>query len=437
MESGTIVALATPAGKGAISIIRLSGSNAVSLVNRTFKPYGKAAESMKHGELTLGTIVADGIRDKVMAVVFRAPKSYTGEDTAEIHCHGSPEIAARIIRGFIRLGAIAAEPGEFTKRAFLNGKLSLDEAEAVGDLINAQTRDQINAAFSAVRGGLNKIITEIYNDLLTVAAAFEAAIDYPEEDVEEIAEAEARGILTGARDKLSALESSYGSGEKLRGGVRVAIVGVPNAGKSSLLNRLLGRDRAIVTAQAGTTRDTVEESYEYKGMLFTLVDTAGIRRAEDEAERAGVLRSEEAARTAHVVLRVTDLSAPEKVSVTTKGRTLDVYNKTDLAPPPDGAIAVSAKTGEGIDALKDAIYAAAECGNISTDGSMISNSRHYELILAAIAELSACVRDLGVVSLDCVLVGLRLALDCLGRVTGATATEDVVDAIFSTFCVGK
>ena len=435
-EIDTIVALATPAGKGAIAIIRLSGADAHGLLRRAFTPFGAAGE-MRHGELTLGVVETDGIKDKAMAVLFRAPKSYTGEDTAEVHCHGSSEIAARIVRGFIALGAVHAEPGEFTKRAFLNGKLTLDEAEAVGDLINAQTREQINAAYSAVRGGLNAEITKIYNALLSVTAAFEAAIDYPEEDVEELAETEARETLAAARDALAGLVASYGAGEKVRGGVRVAIVGVPNAGKSSLLNRLLGRDRAIVTAQAGTTRDTVEESYEYKGMLFTLVDTAGLRETADEAERAGVERSAQAAKTAHVVLRVTDLSAPADVNVETTGKVLDIYNKTDLAPPPRGAVAVSAKTGEGIDALKEAIYAAASCGDIVTDGAMLTGARHYGLAREALNELNACLSDLGAVSADCLLVGLRLALDRLGRITGATASDDVINEIFSKFCVGK
>lgn len=431
----TIVALATPVGRGAIAIVRLSGKDAHALLRRAFRPFGRS--ELRHGELTLGAVAADGITDKAMAVIFHAPKSYTGEDTAEVHCHGSPEIAARIVRGFIALGALPAEPGEFTKRAFLNGKLTLDEAEAVGDLVNAQTREQINAAYAAVRGGLNAAVTAIYDALLGVTASFEAAIDYPEEDVEELTADAARQTLSEARGSLAALVASYGAGEKVRGGVRVAIVGVPNAGKSSLLNRLLGRERAIVTAQAGTTRDTVEESYEYKGMLFTLVDTAGLREAADEAERAGVERSAAAARTAHVVLRVTDLAAPAAVNVKTSGAVIDVYNKTDLAPAPCGALAVSAKTGDGIDALKEAIYAAAACGDIVTGGAMLTGARHYALALDALEALDACLADLGVVSVDCLLVGLRAALDSLGRITGATATDDVINEIFSKFCVGK
>lgn len=437
MENRTIVAQATPIGRGAIAIIRLSGAEAHTLLGKAFRPLGKRADEMRHGELTLGEISADGICDKAMAVVFHAPKSYTGEDTAEVHCHGSPEIAARIIRGFIALGAVPAEPGEFTRRAFLCGKLSLDEAEAVGDLINAQTKAQINAAYLTVRGGLNAEIAKIYDALLTVVGAFEAAIDYPEEDLEELAAAEARDTLSVARSSLDALISTYDAGEKIRGGVRVAIVGVPNAGKSSLLNRLLGRDRAIVTAQAGTTRDTVEESYEYKGMLFTLVDTAGLRDAEDEAERIGVERSAHAARTAHVVLRVVDLSAPVLPVVETDGEVIDVYNKTDLALPPQGAVAVSAKTGEGIADLKDRIYAAASCDSVFVGGAMLTGARHYALARAALCDLDAAIADLGVVSVDCVLVGLRAALDALGGITGRAATDDVLDEIFSKFCVGK
>lgn len=437
MNNGdTIVALSTPAGRGAIAIIRVSGSGAHRMLRSLFRPFGGA--DMTPNMLTLGEISADGIRDKVMAVIFRAPRSYTGEDMAEVHCHGSPEIAARIIRGFIACGARAAQPGEFTRRAFLGGKLTLDEAEAVGDMIAAQSQAQINAAYDAMRGRLSADVAYIYNLILDVVSACEAAIDYPEEDVEEQTEAEAREKLTAARGRLEALVATYDAGEKVRGGVKVAIIGVPNAGKSSLLNRLLGRERAIVTANAGTTRDTVEESYEYRGVLFTLVDTAGLRAAEDEAERAGVKRSAEAAKTAHIVLRVTDLTRPAPAETETTGTVIEVYNKTDASPDrPTGGVCVSALTGEGIEELREKIYEAALGEGVSTDGGMLTGARHYELALAALSALSDGLDSLGSAPPDCVLVDLRRALHLLGGITGASATDDVLDSIFSRFCVGK
>ncbi len=430
-QTKTIVALSTPVGRGAIAIIRLSGRRSHELLGKLFRPFGVLAPNV----LTLGIIEADGVRDKVMAVIFSAPKSYTGEDMAEVHCHGSPEIAARIIRGFISQGATAAEPGEFTKRAFLAGKLSLDEAEAVGDLIAAQSAAQINAAFDAMQGKVNGEITAIYDTILGVVGAFEAAVDYPEEDVEEQTAEEAREKLTSARERLKALADTYADGEKIRGGVRVAIIGVPNAGKSSLLNRLLGRERAIVTANAGTTRDTIEESYEYRGVLFTLVDTAGLRETSDEAERAGVERSASAAKTAHIVLRVMDLTSLATVDVETSGKIIDVYNKSDLVKSKRDGIVISAATGAGIDDLREAIYSQAITG--AADGCCLTDARHYDLVLSALGELSSALGELGRVPLDCVLVGLRNALHFLGSVTGANATEDVIDNIFSKFCVGK
>ena len=366
----TVVALSTPAGRGAIAIIRMTGAHSEEILLRAFRPLSGGALTPRM--LTLGDFDADGATDRVMAVVFRAPHSYTGEDMAEVHCHGSPEIAERVMRALVQRGATPAEPGEFTKRAFLNGKLTLDEAEAVGDLINARSGAQINAAYLAMRGG-----------------------------------------------------------------VRVAIIGVPNAGKSSLLNSLLGRRRAIVTPNAGTTRDTIEESYEYKGVLFTLVDTAGLRDAEDEAEREGVERSADAARTAHVVLRVTDLTAPERADAEVTGRVIEVYNKTDIAAGdvPEGGVAVSALTGEGVEALKEEIYKAAM--GADTSGTVLTTARHYSLVLEALADIRETLDAMGSVSLDCLLVPLRAAADALGRISGASATEDVINEIFSKFCVGK
>lgn len=435
MEEKTIAALATPVGRSAVAVVRLSGARAVELLGKVFRPYGGAP--LEPNRLTLGVVETDGIRDEAMAVIFRAPRSYTGEDAAEIQCHGSPEISSRILRGLIEAGASTATPGEFTRRAFLNGKLSLDEAEAVGDLIAAQSQAQINAAYDAVRGRLFEKIDMIYGEILSVIGAFEAAIDYPEEDVEEQTAASVQDRLTACSDALRALLATFDRGGKIREGVRVAIVGVPNVGKSSLLNCLLGRDRAIVTSTAGTTRDTIEESYTCRGVLFTLVDTAGLRETTDEAEAAGVLRSAEAAARAHIVLRVVDLTDPVEVDVQTTGKIVNVYNKSDVSSAKPNALCVSAKTGEGIEMLKQRLYDVALGEDVATDGAVLANARHAELARAALAELDLARADLLSAPVDCVLVGLKNALRDLGQITGASATDDLLDEIFSKFCVGK
>lgn len=431
MKSETITALSSAAGRGAVAVVRMSGPEAKSILSGCFL----RADRLEHGRMVLGTLDAGRLRDRVLAVMFYAPESYTGEDVAEVHCHGSPEVYEAIIRRFIALGARLAEPGEFTRRAFEAGKMSLDEAEAVSDLINAQSAAAANAAYDGMRGALHKAVSGIYDRLLSLAGEMTAALDYPEEDVEARTSAEALPTVRECIRALKALADSYGAGEKIREGVRVAIVGLPNAGKSSLLNSLLGSDRAIVTAKAGTTRDTIECSYEYKGVLFTLIDTAGVRDTDDEAEAAGVARSAAAAKTAHIVLRVIDLSAPVILPVETSGAVIDVYNKTDIAE--GGADAVSALTGKGIRELKERIYRTALGGKISSGGAMITNGRHYALVLEAAEELVHAEEAFSADAVDLASAAVSGALSALGRVTGANATEDVLDDIFSRFCVGK
>ena len=432
MRSDTITALSSAAGRGAISVVRMSGPDAVRILSECFL----RADRLEHARMVLGTLDAVQLRDRVMAVVFYAPDSYTGEDVAEVHCHGSPEIVDAIIRRFISLGARHAEPGEFTRRAFENGKMSLDEAEAVGDLINAQSTAAANAAYDGMRGALHTALRGVYDKLLALAGEMTAALDYPEEDVEMRTSAQALPVVEECKKEIAALIASYGTGEKLRGGVKVAIVGLPNAGKSSLLNRLLGRERAIVTANAGTTRDTIEESYEYKGVLFTLVDTAGVRETSDEAEAAGVKRSALAARTAHIVLRIIDLAAPVVLPVETTGIVIDVYNKTDIAEG-GGDEGVSALTGKGIRELKERIYKAAMGDKVSVSGATVTNARHYTLLLEAQEELVHAENAFAGDAIDLASAAVAGALSAIGGITGANATEDVLGDIFSRFCVGK
>lgn len=431
MRSDTITALSSAAGRGAVAVVRMSGPDAVRILSECFS----RADRLEHARMVLGTLDAGVLRDRVLAVKFLAPDSYTGEDVCEVHCHGSPEIVDAILRRFISLGARQAEPGEFTRRAFEAGKMGLDEAEAVSDLIGAQSAAAVNAAYDGMRGALHREVSGIYDRLTELAGEMTAALDYPEEDVEARTSEEALPVVRGCKKDLRALADSYGAGEKIRGGVRVAIVGLPNAGKSSLLNSLLGRDRAIVTANAGTTRDTIEESYEYKGVSFTLVDTAGVRETSDEAEAAGVERSALAAKTAHIVLRVIDLSAPVALPVETNGTVIDVYNKTDIAEG-GGETRVSALTGRGVRELKERIYGTA-LGKAYTGGAMLTNARHYSLVLEATEELEHAEEAFAADAIDLASAAVNGALVALGGITGANATEDILDDIFSRFCVGK
>ena len=427
----TIIAQCSPAGRGAVSIIRMSGARAAELLFGAFSSNKKPA----HGLMRLGVITAGGIRDKVMTCIFFAPDSYTGEDVAEIYCHGSQAIVERIISHFVRLGARNAEGGEFTKRAFYNGKVSLDEAEAVCDLISAESEAQINAAFEAVGGAARTATSGIAAIVTDVLASIEAAIDYPEEDLERQTEAEAAAKLTETKTRLTALTETFSDGSRLRTGVRVAIIGAANAGKSSLLNALLGYDRAIVNARAGTTRDTIEESYVYRGMLFTLIDTAGLRAASDEAEIEGVRRSGEEAKRAHLVLWLGD-TADGFCPKPNGAKVVKVLNKSDLGIPGNikADMVISALSGDGITALKDRIY---EETNTAAGGKeMLTNARHYEAAVRALEFISRALDDVSAPP-DCFAVYLKNALVALDEITGATATDEVINRIFAKFCVGK
>lgn len=430
MNEGTIAALSTAPGRGAISIIRMSGEKSHRILSACFTPLSGTA--LEHAKLTLGNFSYGDLRDKAMAVVFNAPRSYTGEDVAELHLHGSVELAARVLKALVSLGARPAEPGEFTRRAFLNGKVGLNEAEAVADLINSESLSQIKAAYSALTGETSKEIKAIYNELVDVVSSFDAAIDYPEEDVEEMLASEGSERTEKIREKLKELADSYLCGAKIREGVRVALIGEPNAGKSSLMNRLLGRDRAIVTAVPGTTRDTIEESYEHKGMLFVLVDTAGIHETADEVEKEGIKRSMDELEKADIIVRlapeggVRPKAAGEKV--------LDITTKCDLKRGEH--LNVSSVTLEGIDELKEVLYDKA--GLKVPASSALTNARQYALVLKAIKGAEEALEAFrSGAHIDVALIGLKEALSSVGEITGAAASDDVLDAIFSKFCVGK
>ncbi len=452
--SHVIAAISTGHQISAIGILRLSGDGCLAVADRVFTPQnGKALSEAPNRKLILGTLQDKNGRviDHCMAVCSRAPHSYTGEDTVEFHCHGSPAVLAAGLESLYVAGALPAKKGEFTKRAFLNGKLALTEAEAVIDLIEADTADAAANAAGQVAGMLQKKLSPVYNDLTNLCSHFHAVLDYPDEDIEDFALADYEKSLKANAATLKKLLDTYSHGRILRSGVAAAIVGKPNVGKSSILNALAGYDRVIVTDQAGTTRDTVEESVMLGSTRLRLIDTAGIRETEDKIEAMGVQRSRDAAETADLVIFVCDgskkLDAQDQeviLSCLDHQNAVALINKSDLGHavvPSDlpfmYVIPVCAHTGEGLDQLADVVDTMF-AGQIPCDGSILTNARQYDAIrrshdgiLRALQGLSARQTP------DAVLTDLEEAMCAIGEVTGATVREDITARIFERFCVGK
>lgn len=446
MKNDTIAAIATPPGKGGVAIIRLSGGEPLKIAAKMFMPSGKCGVSeflpqrMYPGEIDGGTF-----RDYGLCVFFRAPHSFTGEDVVEFHCHGGINIARGILRRAILLGARLAERGEFTKRAFLNGKISLSSAEGLIDMINGESDAEVRAGYLLYAERLNGEVTVLQAQLTEILAGIDADIDFPEEDIEHTDLRDVRQKIERAAERLRVLARSYGTGRKIKQGVSVVLAGKPNTGKSSLLNALLGSDKAIVSSVAGTTRDVVEGSLEIGGVLFRLYDTAGIRESENEIESIGISRARKLIEGADLVLFVLDASerlSDEDMSVyrsLADKKKMVVYNKTDLGegvcePPAD--IRVSAKTGENVDRLREEMFSRCMEG-YDADGEFIIEQRHQAAILRASKELDAALSECGKVPLDLLGIHLKAAWEALGEISGETANERIIDEIFAKFCVGK
>ena len=446
MKSDTIAAIATPPGRGGVAIIRLSGGEPLQIAEKMFAPSGKRGVSgfepqrMYPGEIDGGTF-----RDYGLCVFFRAPHSFTGEDVVEFHCHGGTNIARGILRKAISLGARLAERGEFTKRAFLNGKVSLSSAEGLIDMINGESDAEVRAGYLLYAERLNGAITELQAQLTEILAGIDADIDFPEEDIEHTDLLDVKQKIEATEVRLRMLARSYGTGRKIKQGVCVVLAGKPNTGKSSLLNALLGTDKAIVSSVAGTTRDVVEGSLEIGGVLFRLYDTAGIRESENEIENIGISRARRLIEGADLVLFVVDASerlSDEDLNIyqsLAEKKKMVIYNKTDLGegvcePPAD--IRVSAKTGENVDYLRQEMFARCMDG-YDADGEFIIEERHHAAILRASEELSAALSECGKVPLDLLGIHLKAAWEALGEISGETANERIIDEIFAKFCVGK
>ncbi len=449
--SDLIAAVATGPVRSAIGIIRLSGDGAIACADSVFRAKsGRKMTDTASNRLIYGTIHdrSGAVLDTALCTVARAPHSCTGEDTAELQCHGSPTALGAILTELFRNGARQALPGEFTKRAFLNGKLDLTQAEAVVDLIDAETVEAAKNASGQLSGAVTRRTDAVYAALLDIAAHFHAVVDWPDEDIEDFELQKYLGTLRSAEATLENLLSTFERGRLLRDGVRTAIVGRPNVGKSSLLNALLGFDRAIVTDVPGTTRDTVEETCVLGGTLLRLVDTAGIRECADAVEKLGVERSREAMASAQLILTVLDASGPlteEDRSLAEKASLL-VLNKSDLPRclrlPPElagiPAVSLSAKTGEGLAALSDAVAALLPQAPDAPAGEILTNARQAAEVSAALTSLRAALDALrSGVTPDAVLTELESALTSLSRLSGRSLTPDLTDRIFHRFCVGK
>ena len=452
--SHTIAAVSTGNQISAIGILRLSGDHCIDIAQQVFSSQsGRPLSGAPDRKLVLGYLrdASGRIIDQCMAVCSRAPHSSPGEDTVEFHCHGSPAVLAAGLEALYRAGARPAGRGEFTKRAFLNGKLDLTQAEAVIDLIEADTADAAANAAGQVSGVLQKALAPVYQALTDVCSHFHAVLDYPDEDIDPFALESYRTVLRSNAKALYALLKTYGQGRILRSGVSTAIIGKPNAGKSSLLNALAGFDRAIVTDIPGTTRDTVEESVMVGHTRLRLIDTAGIRPTSDTVEAMGVDRSKSAARQADLVLCLFDGSRPldendhavidlcsdleNAVALINKSDLPQVLTTADL--PFLYVIPISAKTGDGLDLLSDTVESLFE-NSLPCDGSILTNARQYDAVRRAYESMLSAINALMAgLTPDAVLIDVECAMEAMGEVTGATVREDITTRIFERFCVGK
>lgn len=427
-----IAAIATAHGTGGVAIIRLSGEQSLRIAKKMFSV---RKEEYTPNLMYAGKISGEGFTDYGFMVYFKAPRTFTGEDIVEFHCHGGVQLARGILKKCLSLGARLAERGEFTKRAFLNGKLSLSSAEGMADMINAESLALLRAGSMMYAEKLTREVRLVQDGLTDVLAEIAVEIDYPEEDSDGADLDKISEKLGHIRDTIRALTASYKSGKKIKDGVTVALCGKPNVGKSSLLNALLGYDRAIVSSVAGTTRDVVEGCMEIDGIKYNLTDTAGIRGGADEVESMGIERAKSVIKSADIVLFITD--GGDVFGEETSGKVIKVFNKIDInAPRGDEDICVSAKTGEGLEQLKKLIAENA-VGEFSLDKAYIVEERHFAALTRAAQALETAADGVRTLTLDLVAVDLKEAWDALGEITGETATEEIISTVFEKFCVGK
>ena len=450
----TIVAISTAPGIGGIGIIRMSGENSFEILNKIFVTNDKpiAGYTMKYGKIIDEKNV---IIDEVLVSYFVAPNSYTRENVCEINSHGGMVVMKKILELCLKNGAILAEPGEFTKRAFLNGRIDLSQAEAVIDIINSKTDKEAKASINQLEGNLSLEIKNIRKDLISMMADIEASIDYPEYDVEEVTTNKVKEVLIKEKDRLIKLEKSFDNGKILKDGINTAIIGRPNAGKSSLLNIMLNEERAIVTSVEGTTRDTIEEYISINGIPLKIIDTAGIREANDEVEKIGVEKAKKIAKESDLIIGIFDISRKmnkedyEILDILKNKNSIIVLNKIDLDENNvdmekvkeinKPIVQISTKTREGIENLYKEIENIIETKEISSDNEIIvTNTRHKSLIIKAMDSVDKSLETIeNKMPIDIIVVYVKDILENLGEITGETVTEDIIKEIFSKFCLGK
>ena len=442
---GTICAPATIPGTGAISIIRVSGEDSLAIADKVIDVKGESLSETEGYRLRYGTIFADdgSVLDNVIVSVFRAPHSYTGENSVEISCHASRFIVNEVLELLVNAGARIAAPGEFTRRAFVNGKMDLAQAEAVADVIASQSAAAHRVAMNQLKGGFSSELKTLREKLLTMTSLLELELDFSEEDVEFASRSELGSLVEETLTHIVRLTDSFSRGNAIKNGVPVAIVGATNTGKSTLLNALLGEERAIVSDIAGTTRDTIEEEVVIDGIRFRFIDTAGLRDTDDKLERMGIERSHKAIETAQVIIRMvepTTKSAEVLADNETAAREIVVVNKIDTSEQRniDGAIYISARENIGIDELRKAL-----CDTIDTEGLyrgdvIVSNARHYDALSKAHDGIERAIAGLSDgISSEMLSEDIRTTIDALGEITGEITSDEILGNIFSKFCIGK
>jgi tRNA modification GTPase len=449
----TIVALATPHGIGAIGVIRISGSMAIEIINKLF-PSKDLSKQNSH-TLHVGFLKENNkALDEVVVAIFKNPKSYTGEDVVEISCHGSPFIQEQVITAIIKEGARLARPGEFTQRAFLKGKMDLTQAEAVADLIASNTEASRNTALHNIRGGFSVVLKNLREQLIQFSALIELELDFSQEDVEFANRTRFYQLITDAQKVTDELLQSFRLGNVIKNGISIAIVGKPNAGKSTLLNTLLNENRAIVSEIAGTTRDTIEEVLNINGILFRLIDTAGLRESKDVIESIGVEKSMEKMKSADLVLYLFDVREESQAEIETalmevlqqNKNYIAVGNKIDALEEEqyqqkfsgDRILFISAKSHHNINILKERMVDKVVQGTLQTENTIVTNARHY----TALQQVQQSLADIRMgldnnTPADLLALDIRLCLYYLGEITGEVTNEDRLDYIFSKFCIGK
>ena len=450
----TIAAISTAPGIGGIGIIRMSGKESFDILKKIFVPVSNTPEkgySIKYGKIYDG----DEIVDEVLVSYFIAPKSYTTENMCEINSHGGMVVMKRILDLCLKNGADLAEPGEFTKRAFLNGRIDLTQAEAVIDVINSKTEKEAKSSMNQLEGNLSKRIKEIRDDLISGMADIDVSIDYPEYDIEEVTNLNISDILVRNKKRLEELENSFSNGKILREGIKTAIIGRPNAGKSSLLNLLLNEERAIVTEIEGTTRDTIEEFISLGGVPFKIIDTAGIRETDDTVEKIGVQKAIDIAKDSDLIIAIFDitkkLTEEDKkiLEILKDKKSIIILNKIDLnqigvdkkifEKYSNNIVTISTKTQEGVPELLDMMQKLVVTEEIKNDGELlVINSRHKALISKAIISLNKAIDTLNSgMPIDVIAIYIKEILEELGKITGESVTDDIISEIFSKFCLGK